>query len=351
MAGGRSRVDESGRPCGIDRFAVWLEPSGCDDRRLGGEAGKRAAGAGAAWAAWSVDLRIPVPPQMHDRVSPTSKERRRYTPGMHDSPVPSINPQLAAVHRVLERHLGDTIMAVHLFGSALLGGLKPSSDVDLLVTVAVAPDEGVRNALLVDLLTVSAPPSVDAVLRPLELTVVAYDGVVPWRYPARRELQFGEWLRSDIVAGRFEAPVLDHDLAILLRQVQAHGVALFGPSPDALFEPVPDADISRALQDTVAQWQVPEDWAGDERNIVLALARIWYTTITGRIAAKDDAADWLLSLLDERYQHVLAAARAAYLGHAPDTLSGQPDAAADFIRYACHSITVLHTGRQGAVGL
>ncbi|MBD9534488.1 DUF4111 domain-containing protein [Stenotrophomonas sp. STM01] len=270
---------------------------------------------------------------------------------MHDSPIPSINPQLAAVHRVVEHHLGDTIMAVHLFGSALLGGLKPSSDVDLLVTVAVAPDERVRNALLVDLLTVSAPPSVDAVLRPLELTVVAYDGVVPWRHPARRELQFGEWLRSDIVAGRFEAPVLDHDLAILLRQVQAHGVALFGPSPDALFEPVPDADISRALQDTVAQWQVPEDWAGDERNIVLALARIWYTTITGRIAAKDDAADWLLPLLDERYQHVLAAARAAYLGHAPDTLSGQPDAVADFIRYACHSITVLHTGRQGAVGL
>lgn len=242
-------------------------------------------------------------------------------------------------------------MAVHLFGSALLGGLKPSSDVDLLVTVAVAPDEGVRNALLVDLLTVSAPSSVDGVLRPLELTVVAYDGVVPWRYPARRELQFGEWLRSDIVAGRFEAPVLDHDLAILLRQVQAHGVALFGPSPDALFEPVPDADVGRALQDTVAQWQVPEDWAGDERNIVLALARIWYTTVTGRIAAKDGAADWLLPLLDERYQRVLAAARAAYLGHAPDTLSGQPDAVADFIRYACHSITVLHTGRQGAVGL
>ena len=30
------------------------------------------------------------------------------------------------------------------------------------------------------------------------------DDLVPWRHPARRELQFGEWLRGDLEAGIVE---------------------------------------------------------------------------------------------------------------------------------------------------
>ncbi len=34
------------------------------------------------------------------------------------------------------RHLEPTLLAVHLYGSAVDGGLKPYSDIDLLVTVS-----------------------------------------------------------------------------------------------------------------------------------------------------------------------------------------------------------------------
>jgi streptomycin 3"-adenylyltransferase len=44
--------------------------------------------------------------------------------------------QLAATRAVLERHLGETLEAIHLFGSALDGGLQTFSDVDLMVTVS-----------------------------------------------------------------------------------------------------------------------------------------------------------------------------------------------------------------------
>ena len=57
----------------------------------------------------------------------------------------------------IERHLGATLTAIHLFGSALDGGLKPRSDVDLLVTVSTRPDESTRHALMLDLLAVSVP--------------------------------------------------------------------------------------------------------------------------------------------------------------------------------------------------
>jgi predicted nucleotidyltransferase len=39
-----------------------------------------------------------------------------------------------------------SLRAVHLFGSALDGGLKPYSDIDLLVTVG-EPDEATRRRL------------------------------------------------------------------------------------------------------------------------------------------------------------------------------------------------------------
>ncbi|MFK6421978.1 ANT(3'') family aminoglycoside nucleotidyltransferase, partial [Acinetobacter baumannii] len=37
-----------------------------------------------------------------------------------------------------------------------------------------------------------------------EVTIVVHDDIIPWRYPAKRELQFGEWQRNDILAGIFE---------------------------------------------------------------------------------------------------------------------------------------------------
>ena len=58
-----------------------------------------------------------------------------------------ISNQLSEVLSVIERHLESTLLAVHLYGSAVDGGLKPYSDIDLLVTVAVKLDETTRRAL------------------------------------------------------------------------------------------------------------------------------------------------------------------------------------------------------------
>ncbi|MCM3356368.1 DUF4111 domain-containing protein, partial [Bacillus halotolerans] len=71
--------------------------------------------------------------------------------------------------------------------------------------------------------------------------------------------------------------------------------ALVGPPADVLFEPVPARDFVAALLATVAQWQAEPDWRDDACNIVLALARIWYSAATGKIAPKDVAAAWVLA--------------------------------------------------------
>ena len=226
----------------------------------------------------------------------------------------AIQVQLADAHAVIAGHLGSTLRAIHLFSSAVDGGLKPRSDIDLMVTIAAPMDDSTRRALTEALLTVSAPPGTDMSRRALEVTVVVLHEIVPWRYPARREMQFGEWLRDDILAGRFEPAVLDHDLAILLIQVLHRSVNLFGPPAAQLFESVPTTDLMASFRDTIAQWRSAPDWEGDEQTVVLALARIWYSAVTGRIGPKDLAAAWVLERLPPAHRPVLAGARDAYLG-------------------------------------
>ncbi len=68
-----------------------------------------------------------------------------------------ISNQLSEVLSVIERHLESTLLVqMHLYGSAVDGGLKPYSDIDLLVTVTVRLDETTRRALINDLLETSA---------------------------------------------------------------------------------------------------------------------------------------------------------------------------------------------------
>ncbi|QGW80815.1 AadA family aminoglycoside 3''-O-nucleotidyltransferase [Variovorax paradoxus] len=245
-----------------------------------------------------------------------------------------ITPQLSQARAVLERHLADNLQAIHLFGSAVDGGLKPLSDIDLMVTVNNALTDPVRRSLMMDLLSVSAAPGVDGPWRPLEVTLVVQSEVVPWRYPPLRELQFGEWLREELQAGIISPAVPDHDLAILLTKVRQHSVCVAGAPAVELFDPVPEADFSQALLDTVAQWNDEPDWQGDERNVVLALARIWFSAATGEITSKNAAAEWVLERLPDEHRPVLATAYAAYLGCAEDDLAHRAMEVAAFVRYA-----------------
>ena len=252
-----------------------------------------------------------------------------------------ISVQLSQALNVIEHHLGSTLLAMHLYGSALDGGLKPYSDIDLLVTVTARLDESVRQALFVDLLEVSVFPGQSRVLRALEVTIVVHSDIVPWRYPARRELQFGEWQRKDILAGIFEPATTDVDLAILLTKARQHSLALAGSAAEDFFNPVPESDLFKALADTLKLWNSQPDWIGDERNVVLTLSRIWYSAATGKIAPKDVAANWVMERLPVQHQPVLLEARQAYLGQGEDCLASLTDQLEAFVHFVKHEATKL----------
>jgi len=77
---------------------------------------------------------------------------------------------------------------------------------------------------------------------------------------------------------------------------------------------VPAGDFRKALADTIAQWNAPPDWQGEEAPILLALARIWYSASTGAIASKDAAAAWAGQRMPPEHAALVQRAARAYLG-------------------------------------
>ncbi len=110
---------------------------------------------------------------------------------------------------------------------------------------------------------------------------------------------------------------------------------------------VPPPDLAQALHQIAQQWNEPEDWSGDERNIVLALARIWYSLSTGAIAPKHVAAQWALERLPVPYREVLRRARDAYVGQRADGLAQRPQALAAYVHFVKGMIAGLHGAAIG----
>jgi streptomycin 3"-adenylyltransferase len=223
-----------------------------------------------------------------------------------------VQPQLDAVLAAVDVAIRPVVVGVYLHGSAVVGGLKPRSDLDVLVVTSRATTSDEKRRLVDGLFAISNRDDLAGFERPVELTIAALPGIHPWCYPPTTDLQYGEWLRD-----RFERGDLDPekpanpDLAILLASVLGASEPLIGPPAAELFDPVPPADLRRAMTDELPS--LLADLATDTRNIVLTLARVWLTVATGEIRSKDAAADWALARLPAEHRPVLARARAIYL--------------------------------------
>jgi len=213
--------------------------------------------------------------------------------------------------------LGDVVLGVYLYGSAMTGGLHPRSDIDLLAVARRPTRSPEARTLIEGLMAISGRRAISGPARSLEVTVVVQSDVRPWRYPPRLDIQYGDWFRADYEQGNFapwESP--NPDLAVLLTTALAASKALVGPDLGELVEPVPRADLDRAMLDGIPGLLAELD--GDEANVLLTLVRIWNTLATGAIHPKDVAAEWALARLTPAHGEPIRRARAIYLGDAPD---------------------------------
>jgi predicted nucleotidyltransferase len=255
--------------------------------------------------------------------------------------------QLERLTVLLRDTLGDTLIGVYLYGSAVLGGLRRFSDLDLMVVIDRPTTRKEKRALIDGLLAHSTWPSEAGRLRSVEVTMIVAADVRPWQFPPRMDFQFGGWLRPAFVAGELEpwGSAVNPDLAPLLALTRERGVALAGPPPEEVLDHVPYADLVRASLADLDR--LCAGLAGDTRNIVLTLARIWCTLATGDIVAKDAAAAWLLPQLPNVHREVLRRARAIYVGDEEERWEDLGAAVTAYGAYAAEEIRRLADPSRG----
>src|SRR5690348_17070449 len=100
--------------------------------------------------------------------------------------------QIDQVVRLVDQVLGPDHIGSYLHGSAVLAGLRPASDVDVLTVAARSLDGVQRRALVSGIMPLSGSGA-----RPMELTVVVQSDVRQWRYPPICDFLYGEWLRAE----------------------------------------------------------------------------------------------------------------------------------------------------------
>lgn len=239
--------------------------------------------------------------------------------------------QIELLLTIVRAVLGESVVGAYLHGSAVLGELRPRSDLDVMVVTRRRATRAEKQRLVSGLLALSGRP------RQLELTIVVESEVRPWRYPPRMDFQYGDWWRSEFERGEVEPwPSTNPDLAPLVRMVLLGDTPLLGPPPRRIFDPVPRRHFVDALVHGIDG--LLQEIESDTTNVVLTLARIWCSMVTDAVHSKDTAADWVLARLPTQHRPVLSRARVIYLG---DEKEGWDDLRLHARTYADHVVAEI----------
>lgn len=201
------------------------------------------------------------------------------------------------------------------------GTLRPTSDLDILAVVGRATTADERRAIVQRLLQVSGNAAAGGPARPVELTIVRQSEVRPWRPGPVVDLVYGEWLRPAFEKGEIPEPRSMPDLAPEIALALAGDRVIFGPPPAEVLDPVPRDDLRRSVVAGVPS--LLSDLAGDQRNVLLTLARIVATLETDEILPKDEAAELIAHRLPPGpLRDIVLVARQMYLDGVSDEQAG-----------------------------
>ena len=110
--------------------------------------------------------------------------------------------QVNQVISIAETILQGQILGIYLYGSATMNGLRPDSDIDILIITKQELSNSIRADLTKQLLKISG--SVGCIeKRPLEVTIINQSDIVPLQFPPKCQYMYGEWLRGEMEAGEY----------------------------------------------------------------------------------------------------------------------------------------------------
>lgn len=236
---------------------------------------------------------------------------------------------LASAQAVLEEHFVGMI----LDGSLATGDFDEDSDVDVAVVTDVEISGDLFSKLQAMHDRIAAIDSWWATQ--LEVSYIPRD--------ALRRYDPAHALHPNLERDKGQRlKMLQHDEGWIFHRcvLREHGIALAGPDPRTLIDPVSPDDLRRAALTLLNGWFAgllddPAQIAhrGWQSYVVLSLCRILYTLEFGTVASKSAAARWVQETLDARWSPLIA--RAWEGRHHPEQEASTDDVSGtlDFIRY------------------
>lgn len=208
------------------------------------------------------------------------------TLAMTVTPYSDVNALLENLQSRIRAILGEKVVGVYLSGSLVTGDFNHDvSDVDLIVATSTDLDDQECTSLAAMHEDVARTHEqwrsrIDASYVPIATLRAPGHGQ---RYPVKYPSEPFHWedAGSDLLMTRY-----------ILRE---KGVALFGPPPWTLLDPVSRDDLVRAVQQACREWR---GYIKDTRSrngqafAILSMCRALYTVIQGDFVSKKQAALW-----------------------------------------------------------
>lgn len=232
--------------------------------------------------------------------------------------------QMRATVAALSGILGDALLAMYLHGSAVSGELRPQSDIDLLAVIDRGLTNDQRNDLVTALMRISGRhPPMTGGPRCIEVIIFCLSDLSENGFPTRAEFTYGEWLRDAFEAGETPLPARDPEYTLVLAQARQDAIPLVGQGVAELLPEIPSEHVRQAMRDALPA--LLHGLIGDERNVLLTLARMWRTAKTREFVTKEVAAAWAIPQMPDQYAAILDYARRAYLGEIIDEWGSRRD--------------------------
>lgn len=223
------------------------------------------------------------------------------------TPDPELNQMLCEFVSSAQSTLGSNFLAAWLLGSFAVGEWDIDSDVDFLIIIQHELSDADLAALhemhgrIYDLETHWAQ-HLDGSYFPVAL--------LRREDPAKTPLWYLDNTSCVLVSS-------SHDNTMVVRwAAREYGIALAGPPPAALIDPVPPDDLRREVLANMRRWADIIFADPEEMNnrwyqpyAVLSYCRMLQTLQTGRICSKPAGARWATRALDPQWADLIERAR------------------------------------------
>ena len=205
----------------------------------------------------------------------------------------TIQPVLETVTSALPTQLGDALVGIYLYGSAVWGDFDDDiSDIDLLVVLT----HDIDTVLFARL---------DTWHQALEALFPDWAGRIEIAYISTQALQTFKTQRSPIAVispgEPFNIKDAGIDWLINWYTIRHQSVVLMGPAPDCIIPDISATEFRDNVRRKVGEWR---DWVSHARDsrpsqayIILTMCRALYAWNTGTQVSKHVAAEWAMQQL------------------------------------------------------